>query len=77
MTATVEEVMADSNLAAMLERGKAWAQRERRERIATAIAAGMVAAPLGSVNYALRHDSLSIRAVMLADALMAELDKEG
>lgn len=45
------------------------AQRERRERIATAIMAGMVARPTGVDNPA--------RAVALADALMAELDKEG
>lgn len=44
-------------------------QRERRERIATAVLAGMVGNPVGL-------ERMPERAVMLADALMAELDKE-
>ena len=47
-------------------------QRERRERIATAMAMGMVAAR----RHLMCDEALAKQAIALADALMAELDKE-
>lgn len=46
--------------------------RERRERIATAAMHGMLANP----NVDPWRDKVAVDAVILADALIAELDKE-
>jgi hypothetical protein len=51
---------------------QAAAYRDRRERIATAALAGMLANP----NVDPWRDKVAVDAVALADALIAELDKE-
>ena len=48
------------------------ARRDRRERIATAAMRGMLANP----NVDPWRDKVAVDAVILADALIAELDKE-
>ena len=48
------------------------AHRDRRERIATAAMRGMLANP----NVDPWRDKVAVDAVILADALIAELDKE-
>ncbi len=47
-------------------------RRDRRERIATAAMAGMLANP----NVDPWRDKIAVDAIILADALIAELDKE-
>lgn len=51
---------------------KEYEHRDRRERIATAAMRGMLANP----NVDPWHDKVAVDAVILADALIAELDKE-
>ena len=48
------------------------AHRDRRERIATAAMVGMLANP----NVDPWRDKIAVDAIILADALIAELDKE-
>jgi len=48
--------------------------KERRERIATAVLAGLVAD--SASDWARLNNNAAERAVALADALIAELDKE-
>lgn len=65
-------IAAPDPLAAMEKAQNQAYYRERRERIATAAMQGMLANP----NVDPWHDKVAVDAVILADALIAELDKE-
>ena len=65
-------INAPDPLAAMEKAQNQTLHRERRERIATAVLTGMLANP----NVDPWRDKVAVDAIIAADALIAELDKE-
>lgn len=71
--------MSDDLTADVLERAVRAQERvaDRRERIATAALTGLLAYPIGPYSDEWPIKGCARRAVEYADALIAELDKEG